>query len=336
MLRIFQWSSALAISLGLLVSGAAGTTYAAEAPGKKVAVAYPSVGPFFLWFLLEKELGFYRQEGLLPEFILVRGGGLSVKGLIAGNFDYIHNTGAALEAIVLGRPPLKLVFTAAKAHYWLMAQPGIRSVADLKGKSIATGGLGSITEVIVREILKKHGLDPFKDAVLIGAGAPQERLAAMVSGTAQAAVLVTPFDLKAAQMGYQKIAKVTDYVRWPAAGIATREETIARQPSEVYKIVLAALKGLKLVLSQRDYVHAKLIQMFRLSSEEAARIYEELREEVFVPSGYLAEEDQLANIAIMKQAGGVKDEIPPERVFDYRFVRQAEQELKGWTPKIPR
>jgi NitT/TauT family transport system substrate-binding protein len=326
----------LTMILALFVSDASRIASAAESPGKKVAVAYPSFGPFFLWFLLEKELGFYRQEGLLPEFILVRGGGLSVKGLIAGNFDYIHNTGAALEAIVLGRHPLKLVFTAAKGHYWLMAQPGIRSVADLKGKSIATGGLGSVTEVIVREMLKKHGLDPFKDAVLIGAGTPQERLATIAGGTAQAAVLVTPFDIKAAQMGYRKIAKATDYVRWPAAGIATREDKIARQPVEVYKMVLAALKGLKVVLSQREFVLAKLIQMFHLSPEEAARTYEELREEVFLAAGYLPEEDQLANIAMMKQATGGKDEIPPQRIFDYRFVKQAEQELKGWAPQAPR
>jgi ABC-type nitrate/sulfonate/bicarbonate transport system substrate-binding protein len=335
-LRTLKWSSALAISLGLLVCDAARIASAAESPGKKVAVAYPSVGPFFLWFLLEKELGFYRQEGLLPEFILVRGGGLSVKGLIAGNFDYIHNTGAALEAIVHGQQPLKLVFTAAKAHYWLMAQPGIRSVADLKGKSIATGGLGSVTEVIVRAILRKHGLDPFKDAVLIGAGTPQERLAAMIGGAAQAAVLVTPFDLKAAQMGYRKIAKTNDYVRWPAAGIATREDKIVQQPVEVYKMVLAALKGLKLVLSQREYVQTKLIEMFHFSPEEVARNYDELRAEVFVPGGYLAEEDQLANIAMVKEATGAKDEISPSRIFDYRFVRQAEQELKGWTPRPPR
>ncbi|HEY3302950.1 MAG TPA: ABC transporter substrate-binding protein [Candidatus Binatia bacterium] len=305
-------------------------------PFKSLPVAYPAYSPFMTWFLFEKELGFYRQEDLKPEFVLVRGGGLSVKGLIAGNFDYVHNTGAILDAVVRGGYPLKLVLTAAKMHYWIVSQPSVRSVADLKGKSIATGGLGSITEVTVREILKKHGLDTFKDAVLIGAGASQERFAALVGGTAQAAVLATPFDLKATQMGFRKIAKATDYVHWPAAGIATREDKIARQPAEVYKMVLASLKGLKLVSSQREYVQAKLMQMFRLSPEDAVRTYDELREEILVPAGYLNENDQLANIALMKQVAQITDEIPPQKIFDYRFVRQAEQALKGWTPHAPR
>jgi len=188
----------------------------------------------------------------------------------------------------------------------------------------------------VREILKKHGLDPFKDAVLIGAGASQERFAALVGGAAQAAVLATPFDLKATQMGYRKIAKATDYVQWPAAGIATREDKLAKQPGEVYKMVLASLKGLKLISSQREYAQTKMMQLFRLSAEDAARSYDELREEILTPSGFLNENDQVANIALMKQVAQMTEEIPPQRIFDYRFVKQAEQELKGWTPQPPR
>jgi NitT/TauT family transport system substrate-binding protein len=309
------------------------TAYSAESASKKVTVAYPAFAPALLWFLLEKELGFFREGGLRPEFVLVKNGGLSAKGLIAGNFDYAHNTGAVMDAIVRGRQPLKIVFTAAKMNYWIVSQPGIRSVTDLKGKAVATGGAGSITEVTVREILKRHGMDPFRDVALVGIGFVQDRLSALASGAVQAAVLTTPLDFKAVQMGYRKLAKATDYVQWPASGIATREDKIVREPLEVSKMTLASLKGLKFILAEREYVLSKMTQMFHLSQDEALQAYTTLREEVFVPSGYLTEEEQRAGVLLMRQTANVADDIPPERVFDYHFVKQAEQELKGWKPQ---
>jgi len=332
-----KWRSPLTITLAFfVVFTPLAATYPTEAPLKKVAVAYPAFGSFFLWFLLEKELGFFQEEGLRPEFILVRGGGLSVKGLIAKNFDYVHNTGAVLDAIVRGKQPLKIVFTAAKMHYWLVAQPQIRSVEDLKGKSIGTGGSGSITEVTIREILKRHGLDPFRDVAFVGIGGTPDRLTALMSGAVQAAILNPPWDLKAVQAGYRRVVKATDYVRWPAAGIATREEKLLREPAEVEKMVRASFKGLRFLLTQRDYILVKMMQMFRTTHEEAIQTYDVLKDDVFVPSGYFSEEDQRAVIAMMQQAASVSKPISPEQVFDYRFVKQVEQDLKGWRPQIPK
>ncbi|HEY2989000.1 MAG TPA: ABC transporter substrate-binding protein [Candidatus Binatia bacterium] len=308
---------------------------AAEIAPKKITVAYTSYAPSVLWLLLEKELGFFRDEGFTPEFILVRGGGISVRGLIAGNFDYAYNTGAVIDAAIRTSHPLKVVFTAAMMDYWLVAQPEIRSVADLKGKTIGTGAPGSTTEITIREILKRHGLDPFKDSVFVGVGASQDRFAALTTGSVQATVLSPPFDFKATEMGYRKLVKASDYVRWPAGGIGTREDKILRAPEEVGKVVRASLKGLKFVATQRQYVLGKIAQMFRLGPKEAAQTYDGLREES-IPSGYLNGEDERAVIAMMREAGNIAENIPPERIFDYRFVKQAEQDLKGWQPQIPR
>lgn len=310
-------------------------TYSGEAPLKKLNVAYPSFSPLMLWFLLEKELGFFREEGIAPEFILVRGGGISVRGLIAGNFDYVHNTGAVMDAIIRARQPFRIVFTAARLNYWLVARPEIRSVSDLKGKTIGTAGLGSITEVTIREILKQHHVDPFKDVALIGVGASQERFAALMSGAVQGTVLSAPFHFKAVQMGYTKVAKATDYVRWPAAGIATTEEKILRQPREVSKMVRAALKGLKIFWTEQEYIISSMMRMFNLSREEATQTYNLLKEE-YISSGYFNEETQHSAISLARQAANVTEQIPPDRVFDYGFAKQAEQELKGWRPRVPR
>lgn len=93
--------------------------------------------------------------------------------------------------------------------------------------------------------------------------------------------------------------------------------------------------GRKVVLTQREYILSKMRQMFQLTDQEALQTYDALREE-YLSSGSLTTEDQRTVIAIMKQAANIAEDIPPERVFDYRFVKQAEQEQKGWTPQVPK
>jgi NitT/TauT family transport system substrate-binding protein len=331
------WVSGLGIGLILIVAIVFSpiVIHPAETPLKRVTVAYSAVSAVVLWFLLEKELGFFREEGLRPEFILVRGGGIALKGLIAGNFDYMHSTSVVMDAIIRGRQPFKIVFTAGMIHSWFMAQSEIRSITELKGKIVAISSLGSSSDLATREILKRHGLDPFKDATFLVLGSPTDRFAALSSGAIHATLLTHPFNIKAVEIGYRKLAIAADYVKLPAEGLGTREEKVLRDPQEVAKMVRASLKGLKFVLTQRDYVISKMMRMFHLSREEAVQTYQALRDES-VPSGYVTEEGQRSAISLSKQVANVTDDIPPERVFDNRFVKQAEQELKGWKPHVPR
>ncbi len=98
-------------------------------------------------------------------------------------------------------------------------------------------------------------------------------------------------------------------------------------------MVRAWLKGMKFYLTQRDYLLVKMMQKFNLSREAAAGTYEATRETI-LPSGYLGDDAARVVISMIKQAANITEDIPPERIFDYRFVKQAEQELKEWKPQI--
>jgi len=309
-------------------------TYPAETPLKKVTLIYTSFSPSILRFSLEKELGFFREEGLSPELILVRGGGIAVRGLIAGNFDYVIPTPPVADAIIRSRQPLKVILTSWMSNYWIIAQPGILSITDLKGKTIGANPPGSITEVIIREILKRHGLDPLKDVTFLGIGASRERFAALASGAVHAAILSAPFNFKAIEMGYRKLAIAGDYLKLPAGGLGTREEKILREPGEVTKVVRASYKGHKFLMTQREYILSRIRQIFGLTQADAIQTYETIIEES-LPSGYHSDDAARTIISVMKQAANITEDISPERVFENRFVKQAEQDLRSWAPKVP-
>jgi TRAP transporter TAXI family solute receptor len=58
-------------------------------------------------------------------------------------------------------------------HIVTTASSGIRSVGDLRGKTISTGSPGSGTEVIAVRVLKAAGLDPDRDVTRQGLGASE-------------------------------------------------------------------------------------------------------------------------------------------------------------------
>ena len=68
----------------------------------------------------------------------------------------------------------------------------IKSMADLKGKTIYSTGEGSNPEYILRYLLKANGVDPDKDVTLKFVTENDELVAALVSGNAQVAMVPEP------------------------------------------------------------------------------------------------------------------------------------------------
>jgi len=312
-----------------------GTSRGGESQLIQTTVAYPSPGPNILPYLLEKELGLFRQEGLSTQLVLVRSGSVSVRGLIAGNFDYGVNVGTILDAVIRARQPLKIILTTALVRYSLMAHANVNSTPGLKGKTIAVSAIGSDSDIVAREILRRHNLNPVRDATFVAVGASRERFAALVAGSVDSAMLSPPHNLKASEIGYRELAKASDYVSYPITGLGIRENKALGDTTEVRKMARAWLKGIKFFVTQRDYLTARIAQKFGLGPDAAADTYEATRETI-LPTGYLPDDAARVVVSTIKEAANVAEDIPLERVFDFRFVKQAEQDLKDWKPQAPR
>lgn len=68
----------------------------------------------------------------------------------------------------------------------------VKSVADLKGRTIYATGQGSNPEYILRYIIEKNGLDPDKDLKIEYVASNDELTAAIVSGKADLAMIAEP------------------------------------------------------------------------------------------------------------------------------------------------
>jgi sulfonate transport system substrate-binding protein len=76
--------------------------------------------------------------------------------------------------------------------YWVRKDSGINRIEDLKGKVVATNGLGSGVDIIMRSTLLKHGLEAKRDYTIIEAPFPTHK-AVLKERKADLVVTALPF-----------------------------------------------------------------------------------------------------------------------------------------------
>ena len=193
-------SSTLTLALPVVLLLLCASVVRAQTRQFKVCVPDYAVGVMPL--IIAKQNGYYGQEQLDVEVIAARGH-LCSMGLLANSFQFTYSP-STFDAVVAGDVKGKVVYVGEKflLHRFIVA-PQIKTWGDLKGKKIAIGAFGSLTDMLSREILIAHGLKPMQDVLLLATGGVPVRLAALKSGNVQATLLGSQQALAAMQEGYR-------------------------------------------------------------------------------------------------------------------------------------
>jgi ABC-type nitrate/sulfonate/bicarbonate transport system substrate-binding protein len=126
--------------------------------------------------------GLFAKYGLdvkLPQ--LPPGGSNSVRAALAkGDVDIVHSiVDNAVAVVELGGADVIIVMGGAGSLYELVAQPGIKSVADLRGKTMIVDAPNTALAVQMKKILMLNGLKPGVDCELKPLATGAQRLVEM-------------------------------------------------------------------------------------------------------------------------------------------------------------
>ena len=126
----------------------------AQAPGapEKAIIAVPSPALSMLPVYFAQDRGLFKSEGIDP-VIVSMSGRLQAIALGAGEIDYAASVETILRAALQGMPFKIIVYMNAKMSVVLVTAPEIKSVADLRGKTVGVTSLGGGLEYALREIL---------------------------------------------------------------------------------------------------------------------------------------------------------------------------------------
>jgi len=296
----------------------------ASAQLKKVRFSTTGVSISELPFKVAQLKGFWREEGLDVETILIRGA-VGMQALLGGSVDYTSASGSTIAAAVRGLS-VKLVFiSSSKPQFDLVSQPQIKSVQELKGKIVGISSRGGSNDLMMQLILQKNGLTPNKDVSTIIVGAQEETVLALRAKLIAAALLTPPRPFMLQRDGFNRIAYSGDYLpTYANGGIGITDEKIKTNPSEVLAFVKGTLKGLQFSRQNR----AEMIKMMPgyLGIKDAAMI-EQLYDLYLTRQSVDGSVDEHwmkgAIEFTQKTLGGATKEVPPSQVFDFSFVQKA-------------
>jgi len=298
-----------------------------------VNVAVPSYSMSLVAFMVAKERGYYRQEGLDVNFVLMPAP-IASRALIGGNVEFATVGGSALTAS-LGGAPLRLLFSSFnRSLFWLYSRPDIVEVKDLKGKKIGVSGIGAGPDSMLRDLLTKHGLQGGKDVAILAMGVDTSRYASLVNGVTDAVLLSTPYNFVAQDAGFRELVSFVkqDWVELQGC-IVTRESVLRTDAALVEKLTLATLKGLLYVRSNRAGTLPGMAAMMKVNHDLAAKIYD-LSIPAMTTYGALSEELQKKAIEHVVKQMNLKDPPNLQKLYDFTPVEKARRQLEaqGWKP----
>jgi len=313
------------ISISLLLS-------AAGAPAvDTITVALTSKAFQYVPLVIAQERGYMKEEGIDLKLAFMQNAP-GLQALTANQVQFSGSGSSALVAISKGGAPLKTILAINdQVLQWVMVRPNITSLKDLKGKKVATTGVASIAAFMLRNILVKYGMDS-KDVVLIDPG-PVNRVPSLLSGAVDAAIVSPEERYATLDQGMKDLMFIGKEVKNSWGTFATSDQFIKEQPKLMAGFARAVLKGLRIVRQDREGTIASVAKFSELDKSLATRMYDDLIG-TFTKGGYVDEETQRNDLAIVKLVAEVNEVVPPQRAYDFSFVRQAEQQLnkQGWKP----
>jgi NitT/TauT family transport system substrate-binding protein len=296
---------------------------------KKVRLAFPTKTVSFLAFYAAYQKGFYRDEGIELEQIIMQPA-LASTAVLTGDIDYNGAVTGVIGGAVRDRPMKALLFTVARPLQYLMSKKEIKSARELKGKKIAGSSPGGTVTFLTVMLLKRLGLDPERDVSLNpmgGTGAA--RLAALESGVVDAVILESPDNIMAQQKGFQELVFFGDFIEFPQNGFGTSQKKIRENPDEIQKMVRATLRGLMFIWDKRneDQVLDIIAKEFKPTSRQMAdeTLHQLMR--VITKDAFVKIESIQTLVDLVRESTNVTRPVRAAEVIDFSFLEKAQKQL---------
>jgi NitT/TauT family transport system substrate-binding protein len=233
-------TSLVALGLGLALSAQAATdvTYLLPAPPNS---------PAFAPWVIAQEKGYYGQQDLNVTFIAAKGGVDVAKQIGAGNALVGGAIGDTPIVVRANGIPVRDVAVLGAGGVTMIATNGdenIKSLADLKGKTLTVMSYSDTTYYALLASLRKAGLD--KNDVSVQAAGPAGVWQLFSAGKAEAMAGVPDWVVNAEEAGLNvQLIPQEQIFESMAQSIMASDDAIKNHPEVVRGVVQATLQGMR-------------------------------------------------------------------------------------------
>jgi NitT/TauT family transport system substrate-binding protein len=270
--------------------------------------------------------GFFAAEGLAIDLVYAQSNTAVVQQLAAGSLNVSVATGLVdpIRANDKGAPVAIARIEVQAPPYALLARPAIKSIADLKGKTISVGGAKDITRIFLERMLTPHGVRQ-GEFDMVFAGATSARFSALQAGAVDAALLTSPFSFHAQSAGFTNLGMTIQYVSdLPFSGTIVNRNWAAANPSKAEKFVAAYTRSIAWFRDPQNRTEAVriMVAVSGLKSQDVEKSYDLLYEgDFFEPTGSVSRSKLINLVRALHDLGDIERSTDIDSLLMPRLTR---------------
>lgn len=287
------------------------------------------VGQFApLWVAKEGKL--FEKHGNNVQLIFIQGASSAAAALVSGDAHVgmfspqvvIETTLKGLDLTMFGRLGNSL-------DNRIYGRKGLKGIKEVK--RIAISRFGSNADFAARYLLQREGLKPDLDVALLQVGNQSNRIAAVETSNADAAMLTPPMTLQARKLGMTLLVDASKLgIPYSSLMFVARKSTIAKNRADLVAFTKAMIEGIHLYKSNKEFAMKVLAKYMKVQDREV--LEENFREYDFPLKPYPAKEYfDLPLQEVGKKNPSVLKENP-ERFADSSLVKELED--SGFIDKL--
>jgi ABC-type nitrate/sulfonate/bicarbonate transport system substrate-binding protein len=286
---------------------------------EEVIVSYAGPTVTFLPAEVARQRGFMREQNLDVKLLLTRSE-VDRAALVSGSVDYTLRAGSSFVSAARGLP-VRIVLVGTMRPFWgLVVRPEVKSVTELKGKSMGVPGFLGSQHVSAKFILKHYGLDPDKDIVyrIVDSGT---RIAGMSSGAIDCSMMDYGEAFRAKNAGFKFLVNAADLHGLLAGGLAVNTKKLKEQPDQVRRMLKAMVQALKYIQDDPEGTQQVMMSWLKIDREMAADIYQMARNN-YTKNGMVDEPTLNSLVTTMLAEAGIKG-VNVSQLTDFSLLQQA-------------
>lgn len=283
-----------------------------------------------LWVAAKR--GFFEQQGLDVQLILLRGVPMTLQALAAGSLQvgsggpepYVEAAERGLDFAIAGG----IINGMAQV---IIAGKNTKNIEDLRGGTIGASSLTSATVTALKEALRQKGLEYPRDyKLLIVAGGSASNLQALQSGQITATTVAVPLNHAAEELGFSTLGRLLDAVpNFQAASVAIRRSWAAKNRLAMVRFMKAMVRSHRWLHDNRDAAVEFIAKEMQLKPAHALKGWEYYTQHRMWPvDGEPNIEGMRHNLRVYAEQTGAKGPPPDAQKFvDLSYLSDALAEL---------
>lgn len=221
-----------------------------------------------LWVAQEK--GLLKKHGLAAEVIFFSNGPTALQAIVAGELDIVLTSVPNVVNPRFGGADTVLILAVIPTFMdHIVSLATIQSPEQLKGKIGGVNRQGTVSEMGLRLVLRRLGVDPDRDTKIVSAGGNPERLAALSKGIVQFTILSEPFVKEAEKMGFRNLVSMSSLkipLHWNC--VVTLESIIKAKRPMVAKVARAITEAMHYIKTEKEGTKAVIGKYVKIADPE--------------------------------------------------------------------